>query len=63
VAAFDAIRGLGCVVDAADGAEYPFHATAIVDGSRTIGVDVQVQFTVTPGHGGCYEARSLAPTD
>lgn len=62
VIAFDAIRGLGRVADAADGTEYPFHATAVADGTRSIEVDTIVQFTATPGHGGRYEARSLTPT-
>ena len=40
---------------------YGFHATAIADGSRRIGVGTTVVFTVTPGHRGLYEARSLSP--
>jgi cold shock CspA family protein len=61
VLSFDATRGLGRVVDEADGVEYPFHATAVSDGSRFIEAETPVQFTVTPGHGGGYEARSLSP--
>ncbi len=41
------------------GATYGFHATAIADGSRRIAVGAEVTFTVAPGHGGLYEARSL----
>jgi cold shock CspA family protein len=60
VSSFDATRGLGAVDDD-DGASYAFHATAIADGSRRIDVGATVVFTVTPGHGGLYEARSLLP--
>ena len=58
VTAFDARRGLGTVTDAA-GETFDFHATAIADGSRHIATGVAVVFTVSPGHRGRYEARSL----
>ncbi len=58
VTTFDARRGLGTVAGA-DGTTYGFHATAIVDGSRRIDEGAPVAFTVAPGHGGHYEARSL----
>ena len=58
VAAFDATGGLG-TVDDDDGAIYGFHATAVADGSRRIEVGTPVVFTVSPGHRGLYEARSL----
>jgi cold shock CspA family protein len=61
VATFDRARGLGRLEEA-DGTGYSFHATAIADGSRDIEVDVAVAFTVTPGHGGQFEARALTPT-
>jgi cold shock CspA family protein len=60
VASFDPIRGLGTVEDD-DGTSFGFHATAITDGSRRIDVGLAVVFTVTPGHRGLYEARSLGP--
>ena len=60
VASFDPARGLGAVEDD-DGSRYGFHATAIVDGSRRIDVGTTVVFTVTPAHGGLYDARSLGP--
>jgi cold shock CspA family protein len=60
VAAFDPARGLG-TVQADDGGTYGFHATAIADGSRRIEVGTPVVFTVSPGHRGLYEARSLVP--
>ena len=60
VASFDPRRGLGEVNDE-DGASYGFHATAIADGSRRIEVGASVVFTISPGHRGRYEARSLTP--
>ena len=60
VASFDPRRGLGEVEDQ-DGTSFGFHATAIADGSRRIEVGATVVFTVSPGHGGVYEARSLMP--
>jgi hypothetical protein len=51
---------LGTVVDAT-GASFGFHATAIADGSRQIDPGAAVAFTVSPGHGGRYEVRSLVP--
>jgi cold shock CspA family protein len=60
VASFDATRGLGTVTDEA-GAVYDFHATAIADGTRRIGVGATVSFSLTPGHRGRYEARALTP--
>jgi cold shock CspA family protein len=60
VASFDPRRGLG-EVDDEDGTSYGFHATAIADGSRRIQVGAPVVFTISPGHGGLYEACSLTP--
>ncbi len=58
VISFDAGRGLG-QVEGDDGSRHGFHATAIADGSRRIEVGTVVAYTVMPGHGGRYEARSL----
>ena len=58
VASFDTNRGLGTVTDDT-GAVYAFHATAIADGSRRIDVDTRVSYTLSPGHGGRHEARTL----
>jgi cold shock CspA family protein len=58
VTSFDPRRGLGAVTDA-DGVEYDFHATAILDGSRQIDPGTDVNFTVRPGHRGRYEAGAL----
>ena len=58
VVEFDDPRGLG-VVRSDAGVEYPFHCTAIADGTRTIAVGTPVTFTVVPGHHGRYEASSV----
>jgi hypothetical protein len=73
VTSFDHKRGLGTVTEIETGRQYPFHATAIADGSRNIAERTGVAFfTLAPGHGGRYEAQSLglyetvlfpAPTD
>ena len=55
---FDARRGWGRVTDS-KGAEFEFHATAIVDGSRRIDPGTSVGFCIVPGHRGRYEARGL----
>lgn len=59
VASFDDHGGYGTV--AADGREWPFHCTAIVDGSRTIAQGRAVTFTVVPGRLGRWEATGLRP--
>jgi cold shock CspA family protein len=58
VDAFDAHVGLG-TVRGDDGHEYPFHCTAIADGSRTIPVGARVAFEVQPGPGGRWEAGGV----
>ena len=58
VTEFDEQVGLG-VVQGDDGVSYPFHCTAIADGSRTIDVGAHVAFTVQPGPGGRWEAGGL----
>ncbi len=58
VTSFDATRGLGTLRDDG-GTDYDFHATAITDGTRRIDVGAAVTFTVSPGHRGRCEARSL----
>ena len=59
VASFDDPRGLG-VVRREDGTEYPFHCTAIVDGTRTINVGTAVSFSVAPGRMGRWEAVAIS---
>jgi cold shock CspA family protein len=58
VATFDEHRGLG-EIEGDDGVTYPFHCTVLVDGSRTISVGAAVDFEVTPGHLGRWEAASI----
>jgi cold shock CspA family protein len=59
VTRFDAGRGLG-EIESDDGATYPFHSTVIVDGTRTIPVGAAVEFEVTPGHLGRWEAAEVS---
>lgn len=60
VTSFDDLRGLG-EVTAEDGATYPFHCTAIADGSRTIREGVAVHFEVVAGRMGRWEAGRIVP--
>lgn len=58
VADVDDSRGLGTVLGD-DGRRYPFHCTAVADGSRHIDAGTRVLFTTSPGHLGRVEARGL----
>ena len=58
VVAFDEPRGLGTVES--DGTDYPFHCTAIADGTRTIDVGAAVTFEVRPAAMGRWEATQIA---
>lgn len=60
VTAFDDDRGLGTVTGE-DATAYPFHCTAVADGTRTIAVGAEVTFDVVAGHLGRWEARDLRP--
>lgn len=57
IVAFDDARGLGSLE--ADGVTYPFHCTAMVDGSRTIAVGEPVTFGVRPAGMGRWEATAI----
>ncbi|MGQ0430890.1 MAG: hypothetical protein ACT452_00620 [Microthrixaceae bacterium] len=57
ITAFDEGRGLGSL--RAAGVDYPFHCTALVDGTRTIDVGVPVTFSVRPGGMGRWEATAI----
>ena len=57
ITAFDEARGLGSLE--ADGSTYPFHCTAMVDGSRTITVGESVTFGVRPAGMGRWEATAI----
>lgn len=60
VIAFDEPRGLGEVEDD-HGARYPFHCTAIADGTRMIAVGRAVEFRVVTGPIGTREAAEVTP--
>jgi cold shock CspA family protein len=55
---FDEPRGLGTVLGD-DGRRYPFHCTAVTDGSRRIDVGTRVTFILGAGHRGRIEARQI----
>ncbi len=57
VVAFDEPRGLGTVD--ADGVQYPFHCTALVDGSRTVEIGAAVTFEVRAAGRGRWEATEI----
>jgi hypothetical protein len=56
---FDVAGGWGEVRDEQSGSSYPFHCTAIADGSRLIDVGTDVVFGLAPGRMGRWEAREL----
>lgn len=62
VVAFDDHRGVG-KVRGDDGRELFFHCTAISDGSRSIAEGTPVEFDVTAGHLGRWEARPVRPSE
>ena len=59
VAEFDKHAGLGVIVGD-DAKSYPFHCTAIADGTRDIAVGTKVTFTIAAGHKGQLEATEIA---
>ena len=60
VASFDDHVGRG-EVEARGGLHFPFHCTAIADGTRTIEVGASVAYSVRPGLLGRFEAAGLRP--
>ena len=60
VASFDEHVGRG-EVEAAGGMRFPFHCTAIADGSRTIPTDAAVRFRLVSGPLGGLEAIAVGP--
>ena len=58
VTAFDSPRGLG-TIRADDGSEYPFHCTALVDGTREVAEGSAVSFDIRPAGMGRYEATRI----
>jgi cold shock CspA family protein len=59
VVEFDEPRGLGVIES--DGTRYPFHCTAILDGTRTIPDGTKVTFEVRAAGMGRWEATAIAP--
>jgi len=59
IASFDDVAGRG-EVEARGGMHFPFHCTAIVDGSRTIAPDTPVRFRLRPGPLGALEATAIS---
>jgi cold shock CspA family protein len=62
VASFDEHGGRG-EIEARGGMHFPFHCTAIADGSRTIAPDTAVKFRIVPGPLGALEAISVKRAD
>jgi cold shock CspA family protein len=62
VASFDEHGGWGTVVATGPGGgrRYPFHCTAVADGSRHIAPGTPVVFGVVAGHHGRWEATDVA---
>lgn len=60
VTSWDDPRGIG-EITAEDGTVYPFHCTAIADGSRTTSEGLEVHFDVKPARLGRVEAISITP--
>lgn len=60
VESFDDDVGLGVIV-ASDGTPWPFHCTAIADGSRTIVPGTEVAFERAWGGPGRWEAVAVTP--
>jgi cold shock CspA family protein len=58
VRTFDERRGLG-EIEADDRAKFPFHCTAIADGSRRIAPGTHVEFDVVAGLPGRWEAAAI----
>ncbi|HLM16224.1 MAG TPA: hypothetical protein VK549_00290 [Acidimicrobiia bacterium] len=58
VATFDDDVGRG-EIEAHGGLRFPFHCTAIVDGTRTIAPDTAVKFRLAPGPLGALEATAI----
>jgi cold shock protein len=62
VATFDDHVGRG-EIEARGGLRFPFHCTAIADGTRTIAPDMPVKFRLRPGPLGALEATAIKPAE
>jgi cold shock CspA family protein len=58
VTAFDEPRGLG-LIEADDGRTYPFHCTALIDGTRAVDPGSPVTFEIRPAGMGRWEATRI----
>jgi cold shock CspA family protein len=58
VANFDDVVGRG-EIEARGGMRFPFHCTAIADGTRSIAPDTEVKFRLVPGPLGALEATAV----
>ena len=63
VAGYDDHRGRGEIEVGGGDFRFPFHCTAIADGSRSIAEGTPVQFRLVIGPLGALEATAVAPTD
>ena len=50
-------------IEADGGMRFPFHCTAIADGTRTIAPDTAVKFRLVPGPLGALEAIAIKTAD
>jgi cold shock CspA family protein len=62
IATFDDHVGRG-EIEARGGMRFPFHCTAIADGTRTIAPDTPVKFRLRPGPLGALEATAISVPD
>jgi cold shock CspA family protein len=62
IATFDDHVGRG-EIEAGGGLRFPFHCTAIADGTRTIAPDAAVKFRLRPGPLGALEATAVKQAD
>jgi cold shock CspA family protein len=62
IATFDEHAGRG-EIEARGGMHFPFHCTAIADGTRTIDPDPAVKFRLVPGPLGALEAIGIKTAD
>ncbi len=58
IATFDDHVGRG-EIEARGGMRFPFHCTAIVDGTRTVAPNTAVKFRLVPGPLGALEATRI----
>jgi hypothetical protein len=62
IVTFDDFAGRG-EIEARGGMRFPFHCTAIADGSRAIAADTAVKFRIVPGPLGALEAIAIKTAD